>query len=164
MANASLEKVEEVARQACEASGLTLYDLEYLQGAKTLRIYIDRDKEQGGVSLDDCALVSEKVSDVIDPLDLFPTDYNLEVSSPGLERQLRHAWHFDKVKGKKIEIKLYQSLGAYFADAGKKLEKAKNFQCLLKEVKNEEVVVDLQGRDFLIPLKHITKANLVFEL
>lgn len=164
MAEAKLEKVQDIAARACEAIGVTLYDVEYLQGAKTLRVYIDRDKEQGGISLDDCALVSEKVSDELDPLDLFPTDYNLEVSSPGLERQLRQAWHFDKVKGKKIEIKLFQSLGAYFPDSGKKLEKAKNFQCLLKEVKNEELVVDLQGRDFLIPLKNITKANLVFEL
>jgi ribosome maturation factor RimP len=164
MADVKLVKVEEIATRASEAIGVALYDVEYLQGAKTLRVYIDRDKEKGGISLDDCALVSEKISTELDPLDLFPTDYFLEVSSPGLERVLRHAWHFDKVKGKKIEIKLFQSLGAYFPDCGKKLEKAKSFQCLLKEVKNDELVIDLQERDFLIPLKNITKANLVFEL
>ncbi|MCB0348804.1 MAG: ribosome maturation factor RimP [Bdellovibrionales bacterium] len=164
MADVKLEKVQEIALRACESSGVDLYDIEYLKGAKTLRIYIDKDKEAGGIQLDDCATISEKISTELDPLDLFPNDYNLEVSSPGVERVLRQEWHFNKVKGKKIEIKLYQSLGAYFPDADKKLEKAKTFKCLLKEVKNDEVIIDLEGRDFLIPLKNITKANLVFEL
>ncbi len=159
-----LQKVQEIAGEACKSLGVDLYDIEYLQGAKTLRIYIDKAIDAGGIQLEHCATISEKISTELDPLDLFPNDYNLEVSSPGVERVLRQHWHFDKVKGKKIEIKLYQSLGAYFPDTGKKLEKSKTFQCLLKEVKTDEVVIDLEGRDFLIPLKNITKANLVFEL
>jgi ribosome maturation factor RimP len=162
IAEVKLQRVREIAEQICLAKAVVLYDLEYLQGSRTLRVYID--KAETGVSLDDCALVSEELSNQLDTLDIFPEDYNLEVSSPGLERQLRLAWHFDKVKGKKIELKLYQSLGAYFPNTEKKFEKAKTFQCFLKDVKQEELVIDLQGNDFLIPLKNITKANLVFEM
>ena len=108
----ALSKVEEIAeREAekiCSENGLYVYDAEYKKegGENVLRIYIDSDS---GVDLDDCEKVSRALSDRLDELDPIKGAYELEVSSPGLERILNRNWHFDKAIGKKIYVKLFGS-------------------------------------------------------
>ena len=83
---------------------MELVNVEYLRGPKgmTLRITIDR---EGGVSVDDCAQVSRLVSDVLDVKDPIPGHYNLEVSSPGINRPLVKRRDFERFAGEKVFIK-----------------------------------------------------------
>jgi len=87
-----------------------LYDIDFIKEGKNhvLRVYIDRDET--GVFIDDCEKVSRGLSEELDKINLIDTAYNLEVSSPGLERKLSKPWHFEKNLGKKIELSLYAPL------------------------------------------------------
>ncbi len=107
-----MSKIEDITETAaakiCEQAGLYVYDVEYKkEGAENvLRIFIDSDS---GVTLDDCEKVSRALSDALDELDPIKTAYELEVSSPGIERVLSRDWHFEKSMGKKISLKLFGS-------------------------------------------------------
>ncbi|MDP4133653.1 MAG: ribosome maturation factor RimP [Bacillota bacterium] len=103
--------VEEMAAPLCEKENCYIYNVEFKKegAAWCLRIYIDSDKE-GGVSIDQCEAVSRALSDSLDGNDPINQAYELEVSSPGIERLLSRPFHFDKALGKKIEIKLYNPI------------------------------------------------------
>jgi len=90
--------------------GLTLWDIRFLkEGANYyLRIFIDKD---GGVSVDDCETVSRAIDKPLDDLDPIEQSYFLEVSSPGLERELTRPEHYEKMKGKTITVRLYKAVG-----------------------------------------------------
>jgi len=80
--------VETVVLPAVQAHGLTLVDLEVRGNGRraAVRIYVDK---PGGVGIDDCRALSHEVGDLIDVSNLVPRSYDLEVSSPGLDRELR---------------------------------------------------------------------------
>ena len=84
-----------------------LVDIEYVSEGGTfyLRVYIDK---PGGITVDDCEVVSRKVSDLLDKKDFIDDSYLLEVSSPGLGRQLKKDKDFDRSMGKEVEIRLYK--------------------------------------------------------
>ena len=86
-----------------EGTEITLVDVEYVRERKDwyLRIYIDK---PGGVEIDDCQLVSEKVTAVLDEKDPIPEKYFLEVSSPGIDRPLKKDADFVDAYGTKIDI------------------------------------------------------------
>lgn len=101
-----VDRISEVARRAAAREGLAVWDVEFLGSGKSriLRIYIDKPE---GVSLADCELMSQQVSAVLDVEDLIPgASYNLEVSSPGIERRLRTAEHFERSAGQKARVLL----------------------------------------------------------
>ncbi|QAT40200.1 ribosome maturation factor RimP [Clostridium sp. JN-9] len=93
-----------VIKNQCE-----LYHLEFVKesGNRILRLYIDKDE---GVSLNDCEKVSRDISDMLDMEDPINESYNLEVSSPGIDRILYEEKHLKKYIGKNILIKLSESL------------------------------------------------------
>ena len=87
---------------------MTLVDVEYVREKDWyLRIFLDK---PGGVEIDDCQLVSEKLTAVLDEKDPIPDKYFLEVSSPGIERVLKYPWHFSVFVGEDIAVKLYAPL------------------------------------------------------
>jgi len=105
------QRLNEVVMGVCEQHSCRLYDLEVISGSRgkgrSLRIYIDKPGET--VGLDDCALISNSLSVLLDAEDLMPGgEYTLEVSSPGLERKLREPWHFEQVVGSKVEVTLIE--------------------------------------------------------
>ena len=89
--------------------GFELVDVEYVKEGDIwyLRAYIDK---EGGISLDDCELISRKVSDWLDKEDFIQDSYILEVSSPGLGRPLKKDKDFARSIGKDVEIRLYKAL------------------------------------------------------
>lgn len=101
------EKLEELVLPFLSENGFELYDTEYVkEGANWyLRAYIDK---PGGITIDDCELVSRYLSEQLDQKDMIPEAYILEVSSPGLGRQLKKDRHFEKSIGERIEVKLYK--------------------------------------------------------
>lgn len=101
------QKVQEIIECKINDLGYELYDVEYVKEGKDyyLRVYIDND---AGISLDDCEKVSNGITDILDEKDCIKEQYFLEVSSCGLERNLRHDKHFEQNIGNKIEIKLFK--------------------------------------------------------
>ncbi|MEH7118400.1 ribosome maturation factor RimP [Neobacillus vireti] len=103
------EVVEELAAPIFQELGLELVEIEYVKEGKNwfLRVYIDKD---AGVDIEECGLVSERLSEKLDELDPIPHNYFLEVSSPGAERPLKKAKDFEKAIGKNVFIKTYEPI------------------------------------------------------
>jgi ribosome maturation factor RimP len=103
------EIVEELALPILEDLKLELVDIEYVKEGKDwfLRVFIDSD---GGVDIEVCGTVSEKLSEKLDELDPIPYNYFLEVSSPGAERPLKKDADFEKAIGKQVYIKTYEPI------------------------------------------------------
>ncbi|PAB61229.1 ribosome maturation factor RimP [Anaeromicrobium sediminis] len=102
----TVEIVEELAIPIIEENKFELVDVEFVKEGPHwfLRLYIDKD---GGIGLDDCQLVSEKISKKLDEVDPIEHNYYLEVSSPGIDRPLKKDKDFEKYKGEQIEVFLY---------------------------------------------------------
>ncbi len=96
---------EELARPLLEELGLSLWDVRYEKEGSMwfLRYFIDK---AGGVNIEDCEKFSRAVEAILDKADPVDGSYTLEVSSPGIERELSRTWHFEAVLGKEIYVKL----------------------------------------------------------
>jgi len=138
--------------------GLELVDVEWgTDGAgRVLRVYIERagaSGDESGVTLDDCADVSRDASVALDVSDLIPSHYNLEVSSPGLERKLRGARDFERFAGKLAKLKLTVP-----APDGQRVLRGR-----LDGVSADSVSVIADGRRFTVPFASVGEAHLVFD-
>jgi ribosome maturation factor RimP len=146
------ERVAELARRAAEREGIELWDVELLGSGpgRTVRLYIDK---PGGVSHADCELISQQVGTVFDVEDVIPGgSYNLEVSSPGVERRLSRIEHYALCKGQKVKISLKEP------GAGQK-----RIEGVIQDVEGGSVVVDTGSEPLNLRLDDIEKANLKFE-
>ena len=153
------QTVEEKAMSLLEpivaGEDLELVDLEFVREREgwVLRLFID--KPGGRVGLEECSQVSHAVDPALDVEDIIPHEYNLEVSSPGVNRPLKKPAHYERVKGQKVKVKTFGPIGD---------PPRKNFSGLLTEVSGEEIAVEVEGAgSFRIPFKDIAKANLEFE-
>ena len=101
------EKVEKLLKPRIEEVGYDLYDVEYTKEGKNyfLRIYIDKPQ---GIDLKDCEKVNDSINELLDKADYIKEQYYLEVSSPGIERNLRKDKHLEQNIGKEIHIKLFR--------------------------------------------------------
>lgn len=115
-----------------------------------------------GVSIDDCSNVSKALNDFLDETDIIPgSAYNLEVSTPGLDRILRKPWHFEKAVGKKIWVKLRGSLEG-FGVTDTKLKNAKQIEDVLQAFDGETLSFQVKGVDVKVPLSAVEKSKVVF--
>ena len=145
-----LESVRRIAAPLATQEGLELVDVELggAGGRQTLRLFIDR---PGGVSLDDCSAVSRAVSAALDVEDPIAGAYDLEVSSPGLDRPLRTPEHFEKYKGSKVRVKTFGPIP--------ECENRKTFVGQLIGFAEEKVIIDVDGKLFHVPHAQVSKAN-----
>ncbi|MGE0634628.1 MAG: ribosome maturation factor RimP, partial [Pseudobdellovibrionaceae bacterium] len=114
LSDSVLQKITEVATTVAAQEGCKLYDVEFANqaGQRILRVYIDKENELIGI--DDCSNVSKGINTYLDADDVIPGgEYNLEVSSPGLERRLRVPWHFEAAADKKIWMQINQALSNF---------------------------------------------------
>ncbi|KYG60361.1 ribosome maturation factor [Bdellovibrio bacteriovorus] len=159
-----MDKVEKIANEVADREGCLLYDIEFVGVGKgrTLRVFID--KEDGNVSLDDCSNVSKGLNAILDTdEDIIPGGaYNLEVSTPGLDRHLNKPWHFQKVVGKKVYIKTSKALESVGV-TDKKWKATKTVEQVLESADNEGVRFVVDNVEIKIPYALIDKAKLVFE-
>ena len=150
------ENIIALVEPVLEAQGLDLVDLELARmGSRWLvRIYMDR---EGGVTLQDCSDMSRLIGDILDVNDLPPGPYNLEVSSPGLDRPLKREKDFIKYKGMQAKIRLRE-----------KLDGSRNFKGVLTGIVEEGgrkfVVLEVDGKECRLPMDQILKANLEYEI
>ncbi|KID42662.1 ribosome maturation factor RimP [Fructilactobacillus fructivorans] len=152
-----IDRVSKTVQPILDDNNFYLYDIEYVQegGSWYLRVYIDKDQ---GVSLDDCVLVSDQLSEKLDELDPDPFDepYFLEVSSPGAERPLKRESDYQNAIGKYIHVSLYQ-----------KLDGKKAFEGTLESLDDDQLTLSVKDKTRVhqleIPRKLISKARLAIE-
>ncbi len=150
--SATHEQVLAMLEPAIAALGFELVELELRigRGHGLVRLFIDA---EDGVTVDDCAKVSRQVSGLLDVEDPIRGDYNLEVSSPGLDRKLSRAADFDRFAGCQVKLQLLQMI-----DGRRKL----TGQLLRRE--GEAVVLNIDGQDVSVPMVAIEIARLVPDL
>ncbi len=150
-----VDTVKPLALEICSREGYSLYDIEFVKGQNILRVYIDK---EDGVDLEDCTMFSKGLNFLLDSEDPIETAYNLEVSSPGLERVLNERWHFEKQIQKKIKVVVKAR-----TETSQKLGK-KNLEGFLLKV--DELAFDIRTLDsetLTLPFCDIHKCNVVFE-
>ncbi|MDH3976258.1 MAG: ribosome maturation factor RimP [Deltaproteobacteria bacterium] len=144
------EEAARIAIPILESCNMELVDVEYRRehGGWILRLYIDK---EGGVTLDDCGMVSREIGTVIEVEELIDHHYNLEVSSPGITRPLKKPADYERFKGRYAKIKLYEAI-----------EGMKSFVALIKGVEDKEIILDKEGKEIKVAFNAIAKANLEF--
>ncbi len=149
-----LQKLEHLVEPVVAGQAYELVDLEWKHeaGAWVLRVFIDR-PEGGAVGLDDCANVSRELSAVLDVEDAIHVPYNLEVSSPGLNRPLKRERDFRRFVGKKAKIRTRHPVG----------ESRRNFAGTLVAVEGGTVRIDVGDQVCDVPIGDVEKANLIYE-
>jgi ribosome maturation factor RimP len=171
-AGLDLERIRTVLAPTMAAHGVSLVDIEWLteRAGWTLRLTIEREgtgiegsddqntrnkqNTQGGVTIEDCAEVSRDASAVLDVDDFIPQHYNLEVSSPGLDRRLRSPAEFSRFLGKTVKVKLSRP-----AVDGQMLLRGP-----LDAAIDGRVAVIVDGKRLEVPIDDVEDARLVFEL
>ena len=150
---ALIAKVTEIAQRAGSADNIEVVEVEFAGSgrARILRIFIDKPT---GITHADCELISQRVEEVLDAEDLVPGDhYNLEVSSPGVERKLVRPADYTRFAGQKAKIVLTEAV-----------ENQKHWEGTLRGLEGDAVALEASaGRVVHIPLARIRKANLKFE-
>ncbi len=127
------EQIEKIVQPITSELALELVDVEFLKEGRTwfLRVYVDN--PDAPIDIDQCALVSEKLSEILDELDPIEQNYFLEVSSPGAERPLKKEKDYEKALGKLIYIKTYEPI-----------EDAKEFEGYLKSYDDQQVEIEIK--------------------
>ena len=102
-------KTTELIQPVVEANGVELFDVDYMKEGSDwyLRVYIDK---EGGITVDDCEVISRLLGEWLDKEDFIEDSYILEVSSPGLGRPLKKEKDFARSIGKDVEIRLYKAI------------------------------------------------------
>jgi ribosome maturation factor RimP len=152
MAGVGRNALIEMFEPAVTGMGYELVDVELVGsgGNRTVRLYID---SESGVTVDDCAAVSEVISDLLDEEDPIPEAYNLEVSSPGVDRPLRRREDYDRFSGETVKVKTYGPVSGQ-----------RSFTGTLLGIEAEEVVIHTPEGWFRIPLDQVAKAHLVADI
>jgi ribosome maturation factor RimP len=159
------QRLISIAEPVCQAAGYELIDLRFVleQGGWTLRVAIDRPLDEHAdpdevpsdrVDLTDCEALSRELSAVLDVEDPIPQAFQLEVSSPGIDRPLRTAAHFLHFVGSEAKIQLAVPLHLAAADR-------RNFKGTLQGVEGDRVAIACDGQVFHLPIDDIDQARLV---
>ena len=149
----SIENIEILMAPTVEALGCRIWGVELHGGFKNnlkVVVYIDSEK---GISVDDCAIVSEHVSDILDMEDLVPSPYVLEVSSPGLDRILFKERHFKESIGLKIDVRL-----------SRPYQGRKKLTGVLLDYGDLELILRDKMEERIIPIDAIKKVRLIPEI
>lgn len=127
------QKTEAILQPIVDANGFELVDVEYVKEGGTwyLRAYIDK---PGGITVDDCELVSRVANDILDEQDFVEDSYVFEVSSPGLGRPLKKEKDFKRSMGEEVEIRTYRAI-----------DRQKEFTGILCGYDEESVTIELEN-------------------
>ncbi|MBV8867411.1 MAG: ribosome maturation factor RimP [Acidobacteriaceae bacterium] len=151
--NGALDRITQLSAEAASGTPIEIVEVQ-LRGAgkaRLLRVYIEK---QGGVTHEDCSLISERLGRLLDEEDAVPGgSYTLEVSSPGVDRNLSQPRDFERVVGKKIKVAVHQPIGGQT-----------RFEGQLKELARGVLAIQTPSGELLhVPLEQVQKANLKFE-
>jgi ribosome maturation factor RimP len=167
-----LARVETIANQVAENEGCRIYDIEF--SSNVLRVFIEKEagsndpdsdlgKNATGAGIKDCENVSRGLSEILDTEDVVPSEhYQLEVSTPGLERTLKKDWHYKTVIGKKVKLRTQQSLESLGITVNQ-LKNAKSLVAELVRVEGQDLFFKVEGSEVKIPFDAIERARVLFE-
>ena len=143
-------EIRDILEPVIEAQGVEILKIEYRRESVgwVLRIFLDSER---GISVEDCAEISRTAGDLLDVADLIHIPYNLEVSSPGIDRPLRKTEHFQKYIGDIIEVRTISPI-----------QNRRNFRGELKQASSEGVVIECEARSYSIPMSLIERARLLY--
>ena len=144
-------RVERLLIPIMEEHQFELVDVEWVKEAGTwyLRAYVDK---EGGISVDDCEIVSRRLSDWLDKEDFITESYILEVSSTGLGRPLKKEKDFARSRGKDVDVKLYRAR-----------DKRKDFTGVLKAYDEQTVTIEEEGEELVFERGEIALIRLAFD-
>lgn len=150
------ENTWDTIRRIVEAEGLELVHLDYSRKGRGFLLRIDIDRE-GGVTVEDCSLISNQVSTYLDVEDFVPGEYDLEVSSPGLDRKFYSSNDYQKFLGRKVRVKTGAAVHGLHVIVG-----------TLQSFDGDRIVVFdptiKGGREYPIELKDVKETRLEVEI
>ena len=146
-----LDRIRDAAERAARTAGVEIVDVEWKVGKQRfLRVYIDK---PAGVTHTDCELISREVSAVLDAEDPIPGSYELEVSSPGVERKLGKWTDWQRFAGRKVKVVLREPVGDL-----------KHFDGVIARAEDQSITIGLpDGHEVTFPFEQVDRANLKFE-
>ncbi|KAF1296756.1 ribosome maturation factor RimP [Enterococcus sp. JM4C] len=152
-----VETVTDYLTPIVDEQNFELVEVEFVKEGKNwfLRVFIDK---EGGIDIEECALVSEQLSEKLDSVDPdpIPQAYFLEVSSPGAERPLKKEADYEKAIGEYVNVSLYQAIDG-----------EKQYQGFLQSVSPEELVLKIRiktrEKELVLERKNIAKARLAIQ-
>lgn len=145
----TVSKVAQIVTPFAAQLGLEIWDIRFVKEGTDwyLRIFIDKD---GGVSIDDCVDLTHAITKALDDADPISQSYTLEVSSPGIERELTADIHFEKYIGAKVMLRLIRPI-----------DKVRDFNATLKAYNNGEITFTLEnGEELTVNKKEISYVKL----
>ena len=150
------DRVEKEIEKIVTSEGLELVHIDYKRQGRGYLLRVDIDKD-GGVTLEDCRLVSQQVSTYLDVDDVVPAEYELQVSSPGLDRKFYKESDYQKFIGRLVRVKTAKAIRGLHVVVGK-----------LKEFDGSRIVVTdpvmKKDPDYEIPLNEIKETRLEVEI
>lgn len=144
-------RTETLLRPIAAAHGVEIYDVEYVKEGSDwyLRAYIDKPE---GVNINDCEAVSRALSQKLDEEDFISGAYILEVSSPGLGRQLKKDKHLERSIGEEVELKLY-----------KPIDRHKEYAGVLKAYDKDTITIQTDEQELVFAKTDIALLRLAFD-
>ncbi len=149
-----LERLRQLIEPVLDGMGRELVHIEFSggSGGRTLRLYVEN-REGAGINVDELSEVSRDVGAMLDVEDVIPGSYQLEVSSPGLDRPLGKIEDYERFAGRKANIQTREPLDG-----------RKRFKGILRGNEDNSVVIEIDGNTVKIPWDTVKKANLIGEL
>lgn len=143
-----VKQVRQIALPIVQEAGMELVDVEFLKegGHWYLRVFIDK---PDGINHEDCRFVSEKIDKLLDEKVQVAHEYNLEVSSPGIERPLNKLEDYQRFIGNNAIITTFAPING-----------RKKFNGCLQGIRGGNVVIDIDGAELLVSLEQIASARL----
>jgi ribosome maturation factor RimP len=146
------QDLHELIEPAVQAVDLELLGLEMIGQGKhsVLRIFIDSPE---GITVDNCADASRQISALLDVEDPITGEYNLEVSSPGLERPLFKAEHFTQAEGLEARVAMQTPVNGQ-----------RKFRGVIKSVQDDRILLQIEDEQVKLPIADLAKAHLIAQL
>jgi len=145
------DKVMTLAQPVAEELGLEIWEVEFVKEAGTqfLRVYLDK---EDGVSINDCEDFSRALDPILDEADPIPCSYVFEVSSAGIERELKRPRDFEKFMGAQVSVKLYQAVNGQ-----------KNYIGELSDYNNGDITIVAGGKELVLKKAQVAQVKLHVE-
>ena len=150
--NPTAEKVAQIAEPLAQEANLQIWNVTFEKEGSLWYLRVFLDKLEGGISLDDCEQFSRKLSQLLDEKDLIEHSYLLEVSSPGVERELTKSWHFKKYTGQLVSVKISQPPQATLTQVG-----------TLVSATKDNLTLKVDDKIQIIESKNIIKIKIYFD-
>ena len=143
------QRLIQMLESPVESLGFELWGIEFVRAGKhsTLRVFIDH---ENGITVENCAEVSHQVSSILDVEDPITTEYNLEVSSPGMDRLLFKPSQYEKYLGEQVNLTLRMAVN-----------NRRKYKGVITRIEGEMLVLVVDGNEETVAFANIQQANLV---